>query len=67
MTNQQFWTSLATGWSNLQGQAMNTKFDSALLEKAIRAQISNAKVIRNNFYRNDDFLAYADDDDDDIY
>lgn len=68
MTNQLFWASLATGWSTLQGQATNTKFDSALLKKAIRAQISNAKVIRNNHYHNDSFLAYADDDDeDDIY
>ncbi|NME06222.1 hypothetical protein [Psychrobacillus sp. BL-248-WT-3] len=68
MTNQHFWTSLSTGWSKLQGQATNTKFNSELLAKAIHAQISNAKEIRNNYYRSDGFLAYADDDDeDDIY
>ncbi|WGF40660.1 MULTISPECIES: hypothetical protein [Lysinibacillus] len=67
MTNEQFWIFLATGWSTLQEQAKSSKFDSVLLEKVIQAQVSNAKAIRNNYYVNDGFLAYADDDENDIY
>lgn len=64
MNDIEFWDSLKANWSTLQIQAKNTKFDSELLKEKIHEQIEKAKKIREKHYNNN-FLAYADDDDDD--
>lgn len=64
MSNLTFWKSLKLNWSSLQIQANDTLFDSELLQLTMQKQINSAKAIRQTHYRNNDFLAFADDDDD---
>jgi len=65
MSNLTFWKSLKVNWSSLQIQANNTLFDSELLQLTMQKQINSAIAIRQTHYSNNDFLAFADDDEDD--
>lgn len=64
MDNKDFWNSLKANWSTLQIQAKDTRFDSELLKKKMHKQINKAKTIRQTHFSKNDFLKFADSEED---